>query len=323
MKGPTRAFILATLFVCSTTLAGCTDGAMGGSSEDTTTEAQKMLPEWEVGDQWLYTFITPQFGEDSARLVVAEIDEGEGLYQLGISSEREAQRHAVINHNPFLGRVTMDGLSVYENGEPQQVFSFPWTVGDSWSFTLLGQEWTATTNSITNGNARVTAVSSEGHELSYTFSGGKSFMENFVWIDDEGVRQLRMDLNVARSGYSGDVFFYRARDLLDSLYEENAQEIYDTFIDEGHPNDGDWDTLVWYLDVEIASAGAASGSLSMKDHAGASPLARAWGAGATETGAIGTSPSNSGEYSLTVTVRGPDSFIHLRVAGAQVFEYTL
>ena len=323
MKGRTRALALVLLFVSSTTLAGCTGGATEGSSPDTTTEAQKLLPEWEVGDQWLYTFITPQFGEDSARLVVAEIDESEGLYQLGISSEREAQRHAVINHNPFLGRVTIDGLSVYENGEPQSVFSFPWTVGDTWSFTLLGQEWTATTDSITNGNARVTAVSAEGHELRYTFSGSKGFMESFVWIDADDVRQLRMDLNVARSGYSGDVYFYRARDLLDSLYEENDQEIYDTFVDEGHPNDGDWDTLVWYLDVEIASTGGSSGSLSMKDHAGASPLTRAWGSGATEKGAIGTIPSNTGEYSLTVTVRGPDSFVHLRVAGAQVFQYSL
>lgn len=323
MKGWTRALTLVLLFVCSTTLAGCTSGTLEGTSQDTTTEEQKLLPEWEVGDQWLYTFITPQFGEDSARLVVAEIDESEGLYQLGISSEREAQRHAVINHNPFLGRVTIDGLSVYENGEPQSVFSFPWTIGDTWSFTLLGQEWTATTDSITNGNARVTAVSAEGHELRYTFSGSKGFMESFVWIDADDVRQLRMDLNVARSGYSGDVYFYRARDLLDSLYEENDQEIYDTFVDEGHPNDGDWDTLVWYLDVEIASTGGSSGSLSMKDHAGASPLTRAWGSGATEKGAIGTIPSNTGEYSLTVTVRGPDSFVHLRVAGAQVFQYSL
>ena len=52
-------------------------------------------------------------------------------------------------------------------------------------------------------------------------------------------------------------------------------------------------------------------------------LIRAWGAGATEKGAIGTIPSNSGEYSLTVTVRGPGSFIHLKVAGAFVTQWTL
>lgn len=316
-----EASVMLMLLLCTSVLAGCTSGTTMSSSEDSTTEEQKLLPQWEVGDQWLYTFITPQFGEDSARLVVAEIDDGEGVYRLGISSEREAQRHAVINHNPFLGRMTIDGLSVYENGEPQQVFSFPWTVGDTWAFTLFGQDWTATTDSINNGNARVSATSAEGHEISYTFSGNNDFMDSFVWRDGDGVRQLRMDLNAARSGYSGDVFFYRAGDLLDNLYEENDQEVYDTFLDEGHSTEGDWNTLVWYLDVDISQGG--SGSLSMKDHAGASPLTRAWGSGATEKGAIGTIPSNTGEYSLTVTVRGQGSFVHLRVAGALVFQWTL
>ena len=54
------------------------------------------------------------------------------------------------------------------------------------------------------------------------------------------------------------------------MYEENDQEIYDSFFDSGHPSEGDWDTLVWYLDVEIASGAGGSGSLTMKDHAGAS-----------------------------------------------------
>ena len=318
-----QASVMLLLLVCTSVLAGCTTGSLGETENDSTTEEQKMLPVWEIGDQWLYTFITPQFGEDSARLVVAEIDEGEGVYRLGISSEREAQRHAVINHNPFIGRVTLDGLSVYENGEPQPVFSFPWVIGDTWGFTLFGQDWTATTDSINNGDARVSATSDEGHELSYTFSGSKGFLENFVWRDADGERQLRMDLNAARDGYSGDVYFYRARDLIDRLYEENDQEVYDTFLDEGHPSEGEWNTLVWYLDVEIASNGPSSGSLSMKDHAGASPLTRAWGAGATEKGAIGTIPSNAGEYSLTVTVRGPESYIHLKVAGALMFQWTL
>ena len=89
--------------LCASTLAGCTTGSVDSADSSSMTVEQTLLPQWEIGDQWLYTFITPQFGEDSARLVVAEIDEDEGVYQLGISSEREAQRHAVINHNPFLG----------------------------------------------------------------------------------------------------------------------------------------------------------------------------------------------------------------------------
>ena len=104
---------LAALLLLMLSLSGCINTG-SDSGEFSVDEAEK--PGWEVGDWWLYTFETAQFGEDTARLVVTEIQEDEGLYMLGISSEREAQRHAVVNHNPFLGRVTIDSLSVYENG---------------------------------------------------------------------------------------------------------------------------------------------------------------------------------------------------------------
>ena len=67
-------------------LAGCTSND-SSDSNNSMTEEQKRLPEWSVGQNWLYTFITPQFGEDSARLVVAEIDNGSEEYILGISSD--------------------------------------------------------------------------------------------------------------------------------------------------------------------------------------------------------------------------------------------
>ena len=322
MTGKLKAPFLVLLLLCASALSGCISDSESANEADTTTEDQKMLPVWEIGDNWLYTFITPQFGEDSARLVVADIRTDDGLFMLGISSEGEAQRHAVINHNPFLGRVTMDGLSVYENGDPQPVFNFPWTVGNSWDFRLLGQDWTATTDNIYNGDVTVSATSTEGHELSYVFSGSQGFLKSLLWTDNEGVDHLEMNLNQKKTGYSGDVFFYRAGDIHDNLYEENDQEIYDTFLDEGYSPNEVWDTLVWYLDVEITQQGG-SGSLSIKDHQGASPLTRAWGAGATEKGSFGTIPSNSGDHSITVTLRGQDSFVHLKVAGALVRSWTL
>ena len=265
--------------------------------------------------------MTPQFGEDSARLVVAESDNESGLYRLGISNEREAQRHAVINHNPFLGRITMDGLSVYEQGEPQPVFNFPWNEGDTWQFTLLGQVWSATTASIYNGVVDVVAQSDEDHRLIYSFSGRDGFLDSLVWTDADGIEQLRMELTQTKSGYEGDVYFYQARDLLDSMYQENENDIYDSFLDSGHPDGNEWDVLVWYLDVDIAQGG--SGTLAMKDHQGASPLTRAWGSSASEKGAIGTIPSLSGDYSLTITLRGQSSELHLKVAGGIITQWTL
>ena len=322
MTGRLKAPFLVLLLLCTSVLAGCVSDSESAQEADTTTDDQKKLPVWEIGDNWLYTFITPQFGEDSARLVVADVRTDDGLFMLGISSEGEAQRHAVINHNPFLGRVTMDGLSVYENGDPQPVFNFPWMVGNSWDFRLLGQDWTATTDNIYNGDVTVSATSTEDHELSYVFSGSQGFIKSLLWTDNEGIDHLEMNLNQKKTGYTGDVFFYRAGDIHDNLYEENDQEIYDTFLDDGYSPNEVWDTLVWYLDVEISQQGG-SGSLSIKDHQGASPLTRAWGAGATEKGSFGTIPSNSGDHSITVTVRGQDSFVHLKVAGALVRSWTL
>ena len=102
MTGRLKAPFLVLLLLCASALSGCTSDSESAEEEDTTTDDQKQLPVWEIGDNWLYTFITPQFGEDSARLVVADVRTDDGLFMLGISSEGEAQRHAVINHNPFL-----------------------------------------------------------------------------------------------------------------------------------------------------------------------------------------------------------------------------
>ena len=318
-----RAYLLSLLML-TVSLAGCvTDGGSSLSGIGDTTEDELALPEWQIGDQWLYTFITPEFGEDSARLVVAEIREDDGQFMLGISSEGEAQRHAVINHNPFLGRVTMDGLSVYENGEPQPVFNFPWEIGSTWDFRLLGQDWSARTNNIYNGEATVSATSSEGHTLDYVFSGRQGFIKTLTWTNSEGIDNLRMNLNLKDTGYTGDVFFYRAGDLHDNLYEENDQEIYDSFFDEGYSPNEAWDTLVWYLDVEIDDKGG-SGTLTISDQQdGSSPLSRAWGSGATEKGSFGTIPSKTGEHRITLTLQGETSFVHLKVAGALVRSWAL
>ena len=318
-----RAYLLSLLML-TVSLAGCvTDEGTFSSTIGDTTEDELALPDWQVGDQWLYTFITPEFGEDSARLVVADVREDDGQFMLGISSEGEAQRHAVINHNPFLGRVTMDGLSVYENGEPQPVFNFPWEVGSTWDFRLLGQDWSAQTDNIYNGLVTVSATSSDGHTLEYVFSGRQGFIQDLIWINDEGIENLRMTLNVKDTGYSGDVFFYRAGDLHDNMYEENDQEIYDSFFDEGYSSNEAWDTLVWYLDVEIDDKGG-SGTLTISDQQdGTSPLSRAWGNGATEKGSFGTIPSKTGEHRITLTLQGETSFVHLKVAGALVRSWTL
>ena len=78
-----RAYLLSLLML-TVSLAGCvTDGGSSLSGIGDTTEDELALPEWQIGDQWLYTFITPEFGEDSARLVVADVREDDGQIHAG------------------------------------------------------------------------------------------------------------------------------------------------------------------------------------------------------------------------------------------------
>ena len=308
--------LLGMMLVLILTVPGCTTGIGGLGPRDS--QALE-VPAWEVGDWWLYTFETPEFGEDSARLVVTEEVDAEGHWMLGISSEREAQRHAVINHNPFLGRVTYDGLSVYENGMPQPVFSFPWTRGDTWSFTLFGMIWQAETVAVQGHEARM--VANSGPDLlEITFDGNRGFIQELTWSTGPELN-LRMTLTQSGAGHTGDVWFIRATDLTDERWQGLDGEASDTFFDSGHPRGEAFDFLVWYLDVDVDDQGQAG--LTVTDRLGASPLTRAWGSGATEQGTIGTIPSVTGEYTTLVVMRGSDSDLHLKIAGGIETRWTL
>ena len=79
----------------ATALSGCSgiSGIAGGSDS-------VEVPTWEVGDWWLYTFSTPDYTDDTARLVVASVsEENNTSYMLAISSLTEARRHAVLNRS--------------------------------------------------------------------------------------------------------------------------------------------------------------------------------------------------------------------------------
>ncbi len=319
MVGPRVAVPLLVVLLLASSLAGCltTGGGDDGYYDDGPIES----PQWQVGDWWLYTFITPEFGEDSARLVVAENNTDESAWMLAISNLKEAQRHAVVNHNPFLGRMTWDNLSAYENGIPQPVFSFPLTTGKTWEFTLFGSLWNAEVVS-TLGRSATVSCTGEGGEIIYTFSKDAGFFTAFTYLDSNGEIRLKMQMNDFGSDHEGDVWFIRATDLFDVRYDGLDGEAYDSFFDSGHPSGADFDMLVWYLDVQI-NGGPSQGSLTVKDHSGLTPLARAWGPSSTEKGSLGTIPANSGEYSVTATLNGGSSYIHLKIAGGLQSSWTL
>ena len=68
MRG-TVSVALSVLFLTAS-LSGCT-----AVSDAITGKDEVDVPTWEVGDWWLYTFSTPEYTDDTARLVVASFIE--------------------------------------------------------------------------------------------------------------------------------------------------------------------------------------------------------------------------------------------------------
>jgi hypothetical protein len=318
-----KAFTLGTvcLFV-STLLSGCT--VLNDSSLDTNYDDIIDVPIWNIGDNWLYTFSTPDYSDDTTRLVVASDSEEEGTaYMLAISSLSEARRHAVLNHNPFLGRMTHDDLSAFENGLPQTVLDFPLKEGNIWDFTLFSTEWSANAISINSGVAVIHAFSGDGSKLVYAFDSDIKFFLSFVWTDSSDVEQLKMIHVDKGSAHIGDVYFVRGGDLFGNTWNNNGPdiEVEDSFLVSDHPSDGEWDEMIYFLDANCGG-GSSSISLTLRDHLSISALERLWGPGASESGTLGTIPYPSEEYTLTLTFTG-ESYLRLIVAGGITQSWTL
>ena len=312
--------MMTSLFL-GTILSGCT-----ALNDDTSSNASNIInaPTWEVGENWLYTFSTPEYSDDTARLVVASDNEEDGTaYMLSISSLTEARRHAVLNHNPFLGRITHSDLSAYENGVPQPVLSFPLESGKSWTYTLFNIEWSANVVSIEENIAVIQASSSDGAKLIYSYDSEIKFFRTFSWSDMENIEQLKMMFVDKGDIFVGDTYFVRGGDLFSNTWQNNGPdlEIQDSFLVSDHPNDGEWDEMIYFLDAECGG-GSSSISLTLRDHLSVSALERIWGPGSSESGTLGTIPYPSEEYTLTATFTG-DSMLRLIFAGGITQTWTL
>tara|TARA_X000001036_G_scaffold393093_1_gene392388 strand:+ start:42290 stop:43201 length:912 start_codon:yes stop_codon:yes gene_type:complete len=302
-------------------LSGCT-----ALENNTNSNSDNVIdvPTWEIGENWLYTFTTPEYSDDTAKLVVASDNEEEGTaYMLTISSLTEARRHAVLNHNPFLGRMTHSDLSTYENGVPQLVMDFPLELSKSWTYTLFDMEWNANVISINQNIAVIQASSDEGSKLVYSYDTEIEFFRMFTWTDNENIEQLKMIFVEKGDIYSGDVYFVRGGDLYSNTWQSNGPdiEIEDSFLVSNHPNDGEWDEMIYFLDAECGS-GSSSITLTLRDHLSATALFRAYGPGSSELGTLGTIPYPTEEYTLTATLTG-DSMLRLIFAGGITQSWTL
>ena len=313
------SIILLLICLLLSAFSGCLDDENNGDDDDIPTSIP--APTWEPGKFWVYAFTTPDEIDIATRMVVAQ-DDGTN-HQVGTANMDEAMRHAVLNYNPLLGRVELNNFSVYENGELQTLFQFPLTKDSSWSFSFLGVEgWEARVESITRTTIPATgstiivdirATAPGGEVMDYSFDVAAGWVHLMRAYNVDGSTLVNMTLVSHGSGHTGEAYFIRARDLLDESYSSPPPvvELYDTFLDSGHPTDGDFDRLIIYLNIQ--AGGGSSGSLTLRDHSSA--IGYNFIINEDSNGNhIDDIEDQSGEWTLEVNLEGSTS-VRIRIAG--------
>ncbi len=289
------------------------------------------LPIWVKGQYWLYSFRTPEVEYTTARVVVADMDARN--YQLGISTLLDAQRHAVLNYNPMLGRVCRDNLSIYEGGKPKPVLEFPLTEGKRWTLSLLGVEsFEARVAKMQRASfpdvgrtvlVSVTARAPSGDSLNYSYDSSAGWFRSLEWRGPSGEERLVMTLLSAGLGYTGQAYFVRGVDLyakeLSSSRGAPDVELYDSFVDRGHPTWGPFDTLIYYY---RATTGSRSNiAVTITAHTGGVVRALSVDSEEHQSG-LGTMESSAGEWGVAILLQG-DCTIRLLVAGGITYGWSV
>ena len=294
--------------------AGCLDASPGGDDGDGA--GAIAAPAWETGQWWTYVVVIPE-AEVVTTMVVGDVDETD--YHLGSSQLVDAQRHAVLNHNPALGRIRVADMALYEKNEPQLLLQFPLETGASWNFSLFGVErFDATITGVDDGRATIVAESPSGGRLEYVYDRASGWLTSFVRTGADGSEPLRMTLFEAGSGFAGEAWFCRGGDLYEGEFMGPDFEFYDTaFANDGHVRYGPWSYIVYWLEYGIQSG---SGEMVLRDHDSAQET---WVFSPdTSHEGLGTVTGASGNWTLQVSLSG-NADVRLVVAGAIEYGWTL
>mgnify|MGYP001257114467 FL=1 len=310
---------IAVLFSCLfslSTMSGCLGEGLFSSEENTTSIGN---PKWEKGDFWEYSVKTINL-EISTTMVVS-IDNDATDYYIGAGSLEDAKRHAVLNHNPALGRIQMSDFAIYENNVPQKILDFPLEESKSWSFSLYGEnEFITSVISIQNGKVEISAVSDSGARISYIFDEEARWLSYFEYINSNGESQLTMNLANYGSGFTGNSYFCRGGDLYDKEFNGPDVEVYDTvYVNEGHERYGNWNYILYFLEAETGGSG--SGELILKDQLGTEVLVETFSPGVTRND-LGTVEGDSGNWTFELSLSG-EAYVRMRIAGAIQYTYAV
>ena len=309
----------AVLFSCLfslSTISGCLGDGLFATEDN---QISISNPNWNKGDFWEYSVKTMNL-EVSTTMVVS-VDNDATDYYVGAGSLEDAKRHAVLNHNPALGRIQMSDFAVYENNVPQKILDFPLKESKTWTFSLYGEnEFVTSVISTQNGKVEISAVSDSGARISYIFDEEARWLSFFEYINSNGEAQLTMNLANYGSGFTGNSYFCRGGDLYDKEFNGPDVEVYDTvYVNEGHERYGNWNYILYFLEAETGGSG--SGELVLKDQLGTEVLVETFSPGVTRND-LGTVEGDSGNWTFELSLSG-EAYVRMRIAGAIQYTYAV
>jgi len=222
-------------------------------------------PVWEISDYWEYSIETEHFPDTEAFMACYDIvDEN---YMVGVDDRQQALIHSLFNVNPMLGRITMDDLSVYENGEPKNMYQFPLFNNRNWQFNMFKHDLIANAKynpfiSSSQGilpGFEITAKADNGFIVIYNYIPKIKWFTEFTVINEKGTLIYNLELIDHGTGFHGTAYFMRGRDLYDQTYESTGINdptvIQDHITVSGHPKYGEFDFLAINVAVNIQGNG--------------------------------------------------------------------
>ncbi|MGQ0534692.1 MAG: hypothetical protein ACT4PT_01310 [Methanobacteriota archaeon] len=229
-------------------------------------------PTFAVGDWWEYEARAEGFPTHEVKHVVYK-DEAD-LVWLGTDDRDYALLHAVFSVSPVLGRISKETLSPYQGGEPVEMYRFPLEDEKTWTGPFFGRDMTFTVAyrekiSTPKGELpgfTVVAIAPDRFTVTYDYVEAIRWFTVFSVFDEKGFELFDVRLKGLGTGYHGDAYFLRGRDLYQRFeFPDRAGSITDRFAVQG-----DFQSIA--ISAEVTSEVTAK--LTIKDPAGRTQLER-------------------------------------------------
>jgi hypothetical protein len=210
MSKPRRRPRLPLLLALVVGFAGCTDSNPPQQGTPDVLADALAAPEWQIGDAWTYSQMSPGA---SARTITAVVTADAGGDWILDTNDQAHALYDAQSDVSFLGPVRKSDLAGSQQGARVQFFDWPLEENKTWSTTWDGKSLElVVTHLFADGRAHIQGSEAAKLYVEYEYSAESKFLSYITFFDDNETEAFRMELKDAIDGYRGDVYRYTILD---------------------------------------------------------------------------------------------------------------